>query len=252
MLRKIYPLFAVAILLNAIVIGADLQRLMDDADAAYTSGNFPKAVSLYSQILKSGYTSAVLEYNLGSAYFKIDSIGAAILHLERARRLAPRDEDILFNLEYAKVHRKDELALPGKSALVNMFESLRNYFTLNELSWTLLFLWLVVVSTFMVYWFRRGIRGGKVWLYLFLTSSLVFILSAGWVADRYRLDSREQIIVMVDEVQVHSAPVETSKVLFILREGMEGTVRERTEGWYEIKLADGKTGWIPTHAIASI
>ncbi|MCF7800381.1 MAG: hypothetical protein K9N34_00040 [Candidatus Marinimicrobia bacterium] len=252
MVRRIYLLLVTALLFTAITSGADLQRLMDDADAAYTSGNFPEAVNLYSQILKSGYTSAVLEYNLGNAYFKIDEIGPAILHLERARRLVPRDEDISFNLDYVKVYRKGQLDLPEKSALVKTFESLRNYFTLNELAWTLLILWLAVVTTSILYWFRRGGRGSKALLYVFLTSSLLFILTAGWTVDRYRLDSREQIVVMTDEVQIHSAPVETSKVLFILREGMEGTVRERTDGWCEIKLADGKTGWIPTHAIASI
>ena len=52
----------------------------------------------YEQVSKNGYESPALYYNLGNCYFKLHNLPAAILSYERARRLAPRDEDIAYNL----------------------------------------------------------------------------------------------------------------------------------------------------------
>lgn len=231
---------------------ADFQEIMNHGDAAFTDGDFTKAVEMYSQILNGGHTSAALEYNLGSAYFKLNRVGQAILHLERARRLSPRDDDIQFNLKYVKLYRQDQLDLPERSALVERFEGIRSNFTVDELAWATLVFWCIMVPGFMVYWRKRGQRFGKQVYYIFLSATILFILAAGWLSDRYRLDSQKQIVIMQAEVQIHSAPVESSKVLFILHEGMEGMVKSKTDGWLEIKLADGKTGWVQTDEIAQI
>ena len=240
------------LLTRTAIIGADFQELMNRGDAAFTEGNFQQAVELYTQILNGGHTSAALEYNLGNACFKLDQVGQSILHLERAHKLSPRDEDIQFNLNYVKLYRQDQLDLPGRSALVERFESLRRYFTLRELALAAIICWVLLVVSFVIFWHGRGKRYGNQAFYIFLTATTMFILVGGWSLDSYRLDSQKQIVVMETEVQIHSAPVETSKVLFILHEGMEGTVKSQADAWYEIKLADGKTGWVQADAVAQI
>lgn len=235
-----------------ILIGADFKEMMNRGDAAYTDGNFTKAIDAYSQILKGGQTSAALEYNLGNAYFKVDQVGQSILHLERAYKLSPRDGDIQFNLNYVKLYRQDQLDLPARSVLVERFESFRKVFTGCELALTTLIFWIFLVVSFVIYWHGRGKRYGKQVFYIFLTATIMFILAGGWSLDRYRLDSQKQIVILETEVQIHSAPVESSKVLFVLHEGMEGTVKSQTDAWFEINLADGKTGWVQTNAVAQI
>ena len=250
--RLVNRILAMTLVGSSIVLAADLHDLMDQGDNAYSGGNYQQAVNIYQQIMSNGKTSAALEYNLGNAYFKLNKIGNAILHFERAYKLAPRDPDISFNLKYAKLFRKDQLDLPKRSNLVIWYENVRQYLTLNELSLITLGLWLVLIPASLFYWFKHGGRQGKLAFYIFLSAGILFILAAGWTIDRYRIVTQARIVVMAGESQVHSAPVESSKTLFILHEGMEGKLQEETDGWIEIKLADGKIGWIQLETVAQI
>ncbi len=250
--RLIKCISVTALMGSSIVLAADLHDLMNQGDNAYSGGNYQPAVTIYEQIMSSGKTSAALEYNLGNAYFKLNQIGNAILHFERAHKLAPRDPDIRFNLNYAKLFRKDQLDLPQRSNVVIWFENVRQYLTLNELSLITLGLWLLLIPASLFYWIKRGRGRGKLAFYIFLSAGILFILAAGWTIDRYRIISRARIVVMAEESEVHSAPVESSKTLFILHEGMEGRLEEETDGWLELKLADGKVGWIQLETVAQI
>ena len=91
------------------VTATDHNTLWDSANAAYNEGNYSKAVELYEAILADGEHSAKLYYNLGNAYYKQEKLGKAILNYTRALRLAPADEDIRHNLEYATEATKDNI-----------------------------------------------------------------------------------------------------------------------------------------------
>ena len=53
-------------------------------------------------IISNNIESSELYFNLGNAYYKTNSIGLAILNYERAKKLAPDDEDISANLKNCK------------------------------------------------------------------------------------------------------------------------------------------------------
>jgi tetratricopeptide (TPR) repeat protein len=67
----------------------------------YKSGNYQEALNIWTEIYNAGYRSAVLNYNIGNAYFKLNNTPGAILFYERAHLLKPADEDIRYNLEIA-------------------------------------------------------------------------------------------------------------------------------------------------------
>src|SRR6266571_8467857 len=102
----------------------------EQANQSYRNGDYKKAAQLYEKILDNGYESAALYYDLGNCYFKLENIPATILSYERARRLAPHDEDISYNLRLANLRVVDKIdALPRLffvdwgTALMNMFSS---------------------------------------------------------------------------------------------------------------------------------
>lgn len=104
------------------------QQLWEKANAFYTAEEFQKAVSVYEQILQKGEESAKLYFNLGNAYYKTGDINNAILNYERAKLLAPQDEDIQFNLKIANqyvVTKIEELPQPfflrWKKSVVNKY-----------------------------------------------------------------------------------------------------------------------------------
>ena len=84
------------------------QSLITDANQSYSDGDFQEAVEWYEQVLANGYEAPQLYYNLGNSYFKSNNLPAAILNYERAKRLAPNDEDITFNLKLANLKTLDK------------------------------------------------------------------------------------------------------------------------------------------------
>src|SRR5439155_26228316 len=68
------------------------------ANALYDAGKFAEAASAYEKIEPK---TASVYFNLGNACFRQDKLGWAVLNYERARRLEPRDPDILANLKFA-------------------------------------------------------------------------------------------------------------------------------------------------------
>ncbi|MBT6763476.1 MAG: tetratricopeptide repeat protein, partial [Prolixibacteraceae bacterium] len=79
----------------------DNTQLWEKANAYYTTEEYQQAVLMYEQILNTGEESAKLYFNLGNSYYKSGDINNAILNFERAKVLAPHDEDIEFNLRIA-------------------------------------------------------------------------------------------------------------------------------------------------------
>ena len=73
----------------------------ENGDMEYQKGNYQQAIKDYQEVLKEG-VSAEVYYNLGNAYFRSDNLTQAILAYERARILSPGDDDINFNLEFAR------------------------------------------------------------------------------------------------------------------------------------------------------
>ena len=82
---------------------------MAATNALYEDGRYEQAARSFQQLVDKGYGDPVLYYNLGNAYFKQGDIGRAILNYLRAERLAPRDDDIRTNLDFARSQTLDLL-----------------------------------------------------------------------------------------------------------------------------------------------
>lgn len=68
-----------------------------------------------------------------------------------------------------------------------------------------------------------------------------------------RLVNRSEAIVMNPSVTVRSTPSESGTSLFILHEGRKISIKDNSmKEWKEIRLEDGKVGWVPASAIEVI
>ena len=57
---------------------------------------------------------------------------------------------------------------------------------------------------------------------------------------------------MSSSVSIKSSPDSAATELFVLHEGTTVSVGEQIEGWVEIRIADGRKGWIETSRIERI
>jgi tetratricopeptide (TPR) repeat protein len=224
-----------------------------EADSAYAGEQYQKAAKLYEQLLQQG-VSADLYYNLGNAYYRMDNITQAVLNYERALTLAPGDADVRFNLQMARSKTIDKIVPESEMFFVTWYRSLVNLMSVDGWAWTgLAALFAAIVLTLLYLfsspiWLRKvGFFGGALSLLLFVLSSLF-----AWQQKQAHLQ-RPGAIIVRSAVNVKSTPSKNGTDLFILHEGTKVTVTDSTmKGWKEIRVADGKEGWVETSEIEVI
>lgn len=67
------------------------------------------------------------------------------------------------------------------------------------------------------------------------------------------LTERKDAIILSPSVTVRSTPSESGTSLFILHEGRKVEIKDNSmREWKEIRLEDGKVGWVPTSTVEVI
>jgi tetratricopeptide (TPR) repeat protein len=221
-----------------------IQSLKQKADDAYSKGKYLDAIESYEAALKKG-KSANLYYNLGNAYYRTDNVTRAIINYEKARLLAPGDDDIIHNLEVARSKTIDNIQ-PGEKIFFKVwYENIKTSMGID--TWATLSLVSLVVALllFLVYLFVKNMMLRKVAFYLSVALVIVFILGnvfASQLKD-YTINSKCAVIVS-PTATAKKTPTEQGADACILHEGTRGDVIDALKGWYEIRLADGTEGWI--------
>jgi tetratricopeptide (TPR) repeat protein len=95
--------------LTITLFALDNRQTITQANKAYTDGLYNNALELYKQVLKEGYESADLYYNIGNVYYKMNDFTSAILYYEKAKKLNPGNEDIEYNLKVANSKIADKI-----------------------------------------------------------------------------------------------------------------------------------------------
>ena len=230
-----------------------LEALWGRANDSYAAGEYDVALADYEAILNQGKYSAVLYYNLANTYFKLDQLGKAILYYNRALRLSPTDEDIRHNLEYAEQMTKDSIEEIPEFVLTTWMKAVRG--VCSATAWTIISLIMLVLSLSMalVYLLAHRLSLRKTGFYVMAVAGLLFIVTTLFALSERELvvDSREAI-VMNSAVSIKSSPDRAAVELFVLHEGTKVYIGSEMAGWAEVRIADGRKGWIETNRIEKI
>ena len=97
-------IYCLALLLTSTAQAADnsLDNLFEEANIAYTRGEYQQASNHYLTIAGHDGVSALLLYNLANSYAATDQVGRAVVNYERALRLSPGNADIQANLHQVR------------------------------------------------------------------------------------------------------------------------------------------------------
>ena len=225
----------------------------EQANAAYNNGDYASALKLYEAIQTEGLHSAALYYNMANAYFKMDELAEAILYYNRALRLAPADEDIRHNLEYAEQSTRDIIEEIPEFFLTSWMRTVRN--TMSGNAWTVLSLVMLVVAlvAMLMYLLAQPLRARKAGFYAMAICGLLFIATSAFaISSRNEMVKGKGAVIMSSSVSIKSSPDRAATELFVLHEGTTVVVGEKIEGWVEIRIADGRKGWIEESRIERI
>ena len=240
---SVFSLFCNSVISFAATV-TDLQ-IFNAANQAYTKKDFKLASQLYEDIIKSGNESKELYYNLGNSYFKLNAIGSAIVNFEKAKRLAPEDDDIDFNLKvaYAKVIDKIE-AIP-QPFYVDWYNTLKGSFNSNSFGiMTIIFSWLLALSA-AAFLLSCTILFKKIYFGSGFISLVMAIFFLSIATGNFQIEtSKDSAIIISKSVYIKSAPEERSTDAFILHEGTKIKILDTVGEWKKFKVANGNQGWI--------
>lgn len=225
----------------------------DNANHAYTTGEYDRAIEGYDSICRQGYGSAKLYYNLGNAYFKNNQIGKAILNYNKALRLDPSDEDIQHNLAVANRFVKDRIEVVPEFFLKTWMRNLM--LRASSDTWAIWSLILFAMTLGLVALYLLGSRMGQR-KFGFYGGICCLLLSVGALVfssiGRRQIVSPREAVIMISAAPVKSEPEATSKDIFVLHEGTKVRIAGEIGDWREIVIADGKKGWLDIQSIELI
>jgi len=219
--------------------------LFAKGNEAYASEDFEQAIQQYETVFDQGFESAELHFNLGNAYYKIRNYPGAILNYERALRLDPLNENIRFNLEKSRIYIIDQVDVIPEFMLKRSIRAILEFFSSNTWAVISLVSFVLGLFFFLLYFLSLKILLKRIGFYagviaLGIAVSTFFIAGS---AKKIMLASGGAI-VMTPTVTVKGSPNQTSTDLFIIHEGIKVYLLDQLDDWYEIKLSDGKQGWI--------
>ncbi len=226
--------------------------LYNEANQLYRSDQFAQARDKYLQSIAGGLVDARCYYNLGNACFKVDRLGEAILWYERALQLAPRDEEIQYNFNFANAVKKDRDPPPQGNAVWRFLVAVYHYPTPNELSLAFSFL-LAAVFALATWRLWRPTPAFAVWLSAILICGIGAVGTGVYLGVRvHQLEDRNWAIVTAAEGTARSGPDEDKTALFVIHEGTKVEIERRQGRWLLVRLPNGFGGWLPGEIVTQI
>lgn len=234
------------------MFAADINSLQDSALNNYLEQNYDNAFVFYDSIQKLGYSSPELYFNLGNCYYNTGDIAGAVLFYEKALVLKPGDTEIKYNLNIAKAAVKTKTEDLPEVFYKVWFDNMVNLMCSDSWLITSIILFIAALASIGLYFFSRKLVFRKIGFIAgiaLVALSISFGIFAKIQANKI---TGGNYAVVFDSAVIKSSPSQEGTNLFEISEGMKVEITDSLNNWAEIKLADGKKGWIESVSIRRI
>ncbi|MCX7727469.1 MAG: tetratricopeptide repeat protein, partial [Chitinispirillaceae bacterium] len=154
---------------------APIEFWFEQANNAYSKGQFDTAVFYYEKIIEAGVENSAVYYNYGNALFRLKKIGRARVAYEKAAVLAPLDNDIQANLKFVKANITDKIPEPERGFMEYILWRLHVLFPLNFQLLLAFIMWTIIIFFItMTFFVSHNLR-----LWLIYSSVLLGIIFGG-------------------------------------------------------------------------
>ena len=193
-------------------------------------------------------------FNLGNAYYKLDSLAQSIYYYEKGLKYFPNDSSLTQNLEYLNNLTIDDIESLPEDIISMQFNYLLNYFSFNN--WSIITIITAILSCFifLLYFLSKSSKYKRTYFTIFILS---FMLTSSLLFVNFKIYNVQTTIefgiVYNDVIEVNFEPNEKSEVLFEIHEGTKVEIIENFDtDWLKIKLSNGQTGWVIKNQIKII
>jgi tetratricopeptide (TPR) repeat protein len=236
--RSIISCFVASLLATTLCVAAQ-SPLFDQASAKYKEGDFKGALETYQALVESGQDTFAVYYNMGNASLKMGQKGHALLYYLRAKKVDPRDSDLLWNIEVLKDTLKDRIEERSHFAIAYL-RSLVDRLTVQDVAYCFsallaIFAVLCLGASFFPQWPLGAIK----------VPVLVALFLAGLLFGFKIWDTKDARVVVLDkESTAYYGPSDRETKAFVLHEGAQGRLLDRSGEWIYISLDNKNAGWI--------
>lgn len=251
---KVFKIVALALLALTVLAGgvaASNESDFETANGYFRDKEYGPAIDTYESIVARGVESAPLYYNLGNAYFRNGDLGRAVLNYMKARKLAPADNDIRDNLEFAKQYTNIQMEGVKLNPISSFLESLVGTYRLNTLAWVssaIFILFMILLSLR----YGLGIRNAAV--RVGIVTVLIFLVIASWLTTfKYRNDYLTQrAVIIAEECPVTTGPSDESDIELEAAPGLVVEILSESGDYYNVLFENKRRGWIKKELVAEI
>lgn len=211
----------------------------------FDKGDLEGSIKAYKSALDAGSSKELL-FNLGTACLFAGRNGEALYYLRRAEELAPRDEDVLLNIEVARSRAIDAIKGTDRTKFVATLLFLHEKTTFGEAF--ALFACCYLVAMLLLHF--RLIRDGR-WFTRIAIMLLVIgtLIGCSLVVRATQSGEQTDGVILPARVDVFSGPSDhLYSVFFELHSAAEVEVLEVKDGWVKIAV-DDKKGYVPANQI---
>lgn len=244
-MKRILIVFLLFFSLIPIYANVPTQEQLAKSLEAYENGIYENSIKEYELMILNGFNNPFIYYNLSNSYYKNNDIGRASLNIERALRLAPRDNDVQYNRNFIAQLSGE----PEQNLAEHIVSKLQLLFSLNELVIIVFILTVILCISSSIYFLKKQ----RLFLNISMICLIIFSLNAGllWLKI-YNEVVLEEAIVLSD-TQVKNKPIKNEDDAFAVLAGRKVIVLSELGRWSNIKLSvDGFSGWIDKNSIEKI
>lgn len=219
---------------------------LQKAQQLYNAQKYDSAALIYQQIVDEDKMEAFeLYYNLGNAYFKLNEIPSAILYYEKAKKIAPQNQDLAYNLALCNRMIPDKIETVPQLFFIKWYRAAYNALSVDSWAYLSLFIFVISLLLLAIVFMATSLR----WRRLAFALSIIFIgltlLSVGITHQKYKaFVQHKEAIVFSPSLTVKSQPSDSSVDIFVIHEGTKVQVLDEVGEWRKIKIQNGSIGWV--------
>lgn len=216
--------------------------------AAQTIGEreqyFEKALELYlaqyNSMKQDGAINGLLCYNIGNCYFNLEQNEEAIYYYRLGKKLLPNDTKIQANLAVALAKRENAVDIESSVLLERL---LFFHYKLSSSQQINILIGAAILTSLCLIWLIT--RANIIAKYASIISGFVVFCLFASLAVEYYLPNHVGILMKATDVRRGAgsgfAPITGQP----FGGGSSIEVIKMTDGWYNVKLNDGRQGFVP-------
>ena len=217
---------------------------------AFNQKDYETSAQVFEKLIKVDSLNAMLHYNLGTSYLRLQNTALSIYHLEKSLKLQPDYEPARINLNFAEKLKtkvtKGNLPIPQQQMLYSVF----NFLKPNTWAYLAIASMFLTVILLVVYRLNANTTAKKM-LFTFSMFALAISVGSYFISKNQSnyLLMHHYVIVKDKKVLLMNEPRSVAKISTTLNEGEKGFIQETTNQWIKIQLQNDTIGWVDKNKV---